>query len=117
MCCHHMLFHKTVQLFNITDYGMNNETIKECLSQWYVIKWHRHTFHENDEMKTSKWPQFVPDDVDIMAYMLWMNLFVYAAETAQDKKSKDAWPGMCKWSSGTWHPMGFTEHITIGEKC
>ena len=24
----------------------------------------RHTFHENDEMATHKWPQFVPDDVE-----------------------------------------------------
>ena len=23
---------------------------------------------------------------------------------------------MCKWSSVTWHPAGFTEHIPIGEK-
>ena len=29
-CCHCMLFCKTVQLFNITDYDMSNETIKEC---------------------------------------------------------------------------------------
>ena len=31
-CCHHMLFHKTVQQFNITDYDMSNDAIKECLS-------------------------------------------------------------------------------------
>ena len=31
-CCDCMLFHKTVQLFNITDYDMSNETEKECLS-------------------------------------------------------------------------------------
>ena len=31
-CCHRMMFHKTVQLFNITDYDTSNETIKECLS-------------------------------------------------------------------------------------
>ena len=24
--------------------------------------------------------------------------------------------GMCKWSSVTWHPTRFTEHIPIGEK-
>ena len=29
-CCLHMLFHKTVQWVNITDYDMSNETIKEC---------------------------------------------------------------------------------------
>ena len=63
-CCHRMLFHKTVQLFNITDYDMSNETVKECLSHRYVRKLHRHTSHENDEMRTNKWPQFVPDDVE-----------------------------------------------------
>ena len=42
-CCHLILFHKTVQLFNITEYYMSNETIKECLSHQYVMKLHRHT--------------------------------------------------------------------------
>ena len=28
------------------------------------MKLHRHTFHENDEMRTDKWPQFVQDDVE-----------------------------------------------------
>ena len=63
-CCHHILFHKTVQLFNITDYDMSNETIKECLSHQYVMKLHRHTYHENDEMRRNKWLHFLPDDVE-----------------------------------------------------
>ena len=45
-CCHCMLFHKTVQQFHITDYDMNNETVKTCLSHRYVMKLHRHTSHE-----------------------------------------------------------------------
>ena len=28
------------------------------------MKLHRHTSHENDEMTTNKWPQFVADDVE-----------------------------------------------------
>ena len=28
------------------------------------MKLHRHTSHENDEMRTNKWLQFVPDDVE-----------------------------------------------------
>ena len=44
-CCHHMLFCKTVQQFNIKDYDMSNETVKECLSHWYVMKLHRHISH------------------------------------------------------------------------
>ena len=31
-CCHHMLFHKTLQQFHIKEYDMSNETVKECLS-------------------------------------------------------------------------------------
>ena len=67
-----------MQQFNIKDYDMSNETVKECLSHQYVMKLYRHTSHENDDMTTHKWPQFV----HMMIYMLWMNLFVYAAETA-----------------------------------
>ena len=63
-CCHHMLFHKTVQQFNITGYYMSNETVKECLSHQYVMKLHRHTSHENDEIRRHIWPQFLPDDVE-----------------------------------------------------
>ena len=28
------------------------------------MKLHRHTSHENDDVTTHKWPQFVPDDVE-----------------------------------------------------
>ena len=51
-CCHHMLFHKTVQLFHATQYDMSDETVKQCLSLQYVMKLHRHTSQENDEMRT-----------------------------------------------------------------
>ena len=43
---------------------MSDETVKECLSYRYVMKLHRGTSHENDEMTTNKWPQFVADDVE-----------------------------------------------------
>ena len=43
---------------------MSDETVKQCLSHQYVMKLHRHTPHENDEMRTHEWPQFVQDDVD-----------------------------------------------------
>ena len=43
---------------------MCDETVKECLSHRYVMKLQRHTSHENDEMRTHKWPQFVQDDVE-----------------------------------------------------
>ena len=76
-----MLFHKTVQQFNIKDYDMSNKMVKECLSHRYVMKLHRLTSYDNDELTAHKWPQFVSDDAehdDIYA----MILFVYAAETA-----------------------------------
>ena len=63
-CIHHMLLHKTVWLFHTLDYDMIDEIVKECLSHQYVMKLHRHTSHENDEMTTNKWPQFVQDDVE-----------------------------------------------------
>ena len=43
---------------------------------------YRYTSHENDDMTTHKWPQFVPDDVENDDIYVMMNLFVYAAETA-----------------------------------
>ena len=63
LCCHCMLFHKAVWLFHTTNYDMSDEIVKECSSHCYVMKLHRHTSHENDEMKTNKWSQFVADDV------------------------------------------------------
>ena len=63
-CCHCMLFHKTVQQFNIKDIDISNDTVKEYLSHRHVMKLHRYTPDENDDMTTHKWPQFVPDDVE-----------------------------------------------------
>ena len=62
-CCHHMLAHKTVLLFHTTDYDMSDVIVKECLSHQYLLKMHRHTSHENNEIRTNKWPQFLQDDV------------------------------------------------------
>ena len=59
-----MLFHKTVQQFHMEDYDISNETVKECLSHRYVLKLHRHTSYENDDVTTHKWPQFMSDDVE-----------------------------------------------------
>ena len=39
------------------------------------MKLHRHTSHENDDMTTHKWPQFVPDDVE-HEEMYGMNEFI-----------------------------------------
>ena len=45
----------------------------------------------------------------------WIHLYTLQKQL-KTKKTKDAWPGMCKWSSVKWHPTGFTEYISIGEK-
>ena len=69
-CCHHMLFHKTVQQFNITEYDMSDETVKECLSHQYGMKLHRHTSHENDEKRTHNGYNLCQMMWNMMTYML-----------------------------------------------
>ena len=106
-----------MQLFHTTDYDMSDETLKECLPHWYEMKLHKHTSHENDEIRTNKWPQFFQDDVehdDI--YVLNEFICTHCRKSLWKRKTKDAWPGTCKWSAVTWHPTGFTKHIAIGEK-
>ena len=106
-----------MQQFHMEDYDISNETVKECLSHWYVMKLHRHTSHENDDMTTHKWSQFVPDDVehdDI--YVMNEYICICCRNSLRQKKPKNAWPGMGKWSAVAWHPTGFTEHTAIGEK-
>ena len=44
---------------------------------------------------------------NMMTYMFWMNSFVYAAETAYNKKTQKCL---------TRHPTGFTKHNAIQEK-
>ena len=65
MCAHAVIacYFEKLCKFNMEDYDISNETVKECLSHWYAMKLHRQTSHENDDMTTHKWPQFVPDDV------------------------------------------------------
>ena len=81
-CYHHMLFHKIVQQFHMEDYDISNETVKECLPHWYVMKctdthlmkmmtWHHINGHNLCQMISN-----------MMIYMSCMNIFVYAAETA-----------------------------------
>ena len=113
-CCHHLLFHKTVWLRHTTDYDMSDETVKECLSHRYVMKLHRHTSHENDEIRTSKWQQFDVEHDDI--YIMDEFICIHCRNSLWQKKNNNAWPGMCKWSAVTWHPTGFTKHISTGEK-
>ena len=86
-----MLFHKTVQLFNTTDYDMSDKTVKECLSHQCVMKLHRHTSHENDEIRTNEWPQFVQNDLehdDI--YVMNEFICICCRNSLRQNKTKDA---------------------------
>ena len=53
-------------------------------SHCYVMKLHRHTSHENDEIRSNKWPQFVQDDVGTWWWYIYVmnHQYVYTAETA-----------------------------------
>ena len=46
------------------QYDMSDETVKQCLSHQYVMKLHRQTSQENDEMRTHEWPKFVQHDLE-----------------------------------------------------
>ena len=53
------------------------------------MKLHRHTSHENDEMRTHKWPQFFQDDVehdDI--YVMNKFICICCRNSLQQKKTK-----------------------------
>ena len=54
------------------------------------MKLHRHTSDENNEMRTSKWPQFVPDNVehdDI--YVMNEFICIHCRNSLRQKKTKD----------------------------
>ena len=53
-----------MQLVNITDYDMSNETIKEKFIKSMCNGIAQHISHENDKMTTNKWPQFMLGDVE-----------------------------------------------------
>ena len=55
------------------------------------MKLHRHTSHENDDVTTHKWPQFVPDDVkqdDI--YVMHEYICIHCRNSLRQKKNKNA---------------------------
>ena len=73
------------------DYDISKETVKECLSHQYVMKLHRHTSHENDDMTPHKWPQFVPDDIkcdDI--YVMYEYICICCRNSLRQKKPDQA---------------------------
>ena len=76
------------------------------------MKLHRQTSHENDEMRTHKWPQFVQDDVehdDI--YVMDEFICIWHRNSFQQKKNKTKMP-----DQACANPTGFTKHIAIGDK-
>ena len=55
------------------------------------MKLHRHTSHENDNITTHKWPQFVPDDVEHdNIYVMNEFICICCRNSLRQKKNKDA---------------------------
>ena len=53
------------------------------------MKLHRHTSHENDNMTTHKWPQFVPDDVEHdNIYIMNEFICIHCRNSLRQKKPK-----------------------------
>ena len=53
------------------------------------MKLHRHTSHENDKIKTNKWPQFVQDDVEHdNIYVMNEFICIYCRNSFRQKKPK-----------------------------
>ena len=71
------------------DYDISNEKVKECLSHRYVMKLHKHTSHENDDMTPHKWPQFVPDDINYDdIYVMHEYICICCRNSLRQKKTK-----------------------------
>ena len=62
------------------------------------MKLHEHTSHENDEMTTHKWPQFVADDVEHDDIYVMNEFICIHCRNSLRQKPKDAWSGMCKYN-------------------
>ena len=65
------------------------------------MKLHGHTSHENDEMTINKWPQFVQDDVEHDNIYVMNEFICICCRNSLGQKTKDARPGMCRWSAVT----------------
>ena len=95
---------------------MSDETVKECLSHQNVMTLHRHTSHKNDKIRTNKWPQFMPNDVqhdDIYV----MNEFIckHCRNSLRHKKTK--MPDQTCANSLQLHNIPHDlQSISIGEK-
>ena len=55
------------------------------------MKLNRHTSHENDEIRTHEWPQFVQDDVEHdIIYVMSEFICIQCRNSLRQKKTKDA---------------------------
>ena len=55
------------------------------------MKLHRHTSHENDEMRTHEWPQFVQDDIEYDDIYVMNGIHMYTLQKQlKTKKTKNA---------------------------
>ena len=88
-CCHHMLFHKTVKPFKLTDFDMGNDIVQKCLSHRYVMKVHKHNKHpSNNEQTSHEWPTIHSANQD--AEVVYMDEFIctHCHNSLQQKKPK-----------------------------
>ena len=91
MCAHAVIICYFIKLcdFHTKDYDMTDEIVKECLSHQYVMKLHRHTSSENDEIRTHEWPQFVQDDVEHHnIYVMNEFICIHCRNSLRPKKKK-----------------------------
>ena len=57
------------------------------------MKLHRHISHENDNITTHKWPQFVPDDVEHdNIYIMNEFICIHCRNSLRQKKNKTKMP-------------------------
>ena len=90
-CCHHILFHKTVKPFKLTDFDMGNDIVQKCLSHRYVMKVHKHKKHpSNNEQTSHEWPTIHSANQD--AEVVYMDEFICTCccNSLQQKKNKNA---------------------------
>ena len=80
------------------------------------MKLHRHTFHENDEIRKNKWPQFVQDDVEHDDIYVMNEFICICCRNSLRQKNQRCQTRHVQMVLRYMTSQGFTKHISIGEK-
>ena len=83
ICCHQLLFHKTVRNFLIDEYDNTNEVVQKCLSHQYKSKQNAIQYvmvYLDEHQMKHLIIMDVPLTLDITTWR--MNSFAYVVETA-----------------------------------